>query len=506
MGHSLDVAPAGRLLRLWRHGKAVAWWRSPSWVDVRAGLIIFFASLIGIFEVGMMVAATGGLPNVYVNLYYPVLAIAAFSLPLPAAAVLAVVAGLVPSHQGLLSIQAFSQGLEGLVRPFSFLVISGAVSAMSGALRRQLEKERALREELEREAREREAARQAAERSEQQMRLLLDHVQDMVAFVDATGRVLEVNPKVEELGGWSRHEVLGRHIREFVHPQDWRCFCRGLSPKALDRRQKFEVRLQTRDGRWLVTEAVVVPVQQSQGAGGWVITAQDVTARRRAEAERDEALLRLLAAQDEERRRVGYDFHDGPIQSMVAALAFLETHAWHHRRPDPHLERALHNLRRALQEARYIVSHLTPQELREGGLPKALASILQAVRDNWGIETHLEVSCGEWRMAYPREAALLRIAQEAINNAVKHSGTGRIEVRLWRAGQALHLSVRDFGRGIQGSEGSGCHGHLGILSMRERAHLLGGQLEIHSSPGHGTEVRVEVPLGDEGASPQPWPP
>lgn len=500
MEQILDVAPAGRA-KPWGPGKAMAWWRSPSWVDVRTGLIIFVASLIGIFEVGIMVDATGGLPNVYVNLYYPVLAMAAFSLPLPAAVVLAVVAGLVPSHHGFLNIQAFSQGLEGLIRPISFLVVSGAVSAMSGALRRQLEKERTLRQQLEREAQEKEAARQRAERSEQEMRLLLDHVQDLVVFVDGTGSVLEVNPAVEELSGWRRRDVLGRHVREFVHPQDWHRLYRVLSSKALARRHKLEVRIRTCDGRWLVTEAMVVPVQGGQGAEGWVITAQDVTARRQAEAERDEALLRLLAAQDEERRRVGYDFHDGPIQSMAAALAFLETHARCHRRPDAHLERALQNLQRALQEARYIISHLSPQELKEGGLPKALASILQAVRDNWGIETHLEVSCGEWRMAYPRESALLRIAQEAINNAVKHSGTGRIEVRLWRAGQALHLSVRDFGRGIQWSEENGRHGHLGILSMRERAHLLGGQLEIHSSPGQGTEVRVVVPLRDGEASP-----
>jgi len=473
-------------------------WASPAWVDVRWGVVVFLTSLVGIVEVGVIVAATGGLPNVYVNLYYPVLAVAAFSLPMPVAVALALVAGLVPSHEGLLNVHAIVADVDGLVRPATFVVMSGAISMLSGILRRQLEQEKALRLRLQEEARGREEARRAAEESEQELRLLLDHVQDMIIFVDLRGIIVEVNPAVEALIGWRRQDVVGKGIREFVHPEDMRRFVQGLEHKALaEGRCKLEGRFRARDGRWLVAEAVVVPVRRHGQPVGWVITAHDITARRKAEAERAEALLRLLAAQDEERRRVGYDFHDGPLQAMSTALSFLEVHARRHRKVGEELTRAIDSLRQAVQEARYIICHMSPRELEEGGLPKALSSLLQDVRRKWGIDATLEVEGEGWRMEYPREAALLRIAQEAVNNAVKHSGSPRIRVRLWREGDKLCLSVRDWGRGIQ-ADAAPRGTHLGILSMQERARLLRGRLEFRSAPGMGTEVLVTVPLREAG--------
>ncbi len=469
---------------------------SPTWVDVRWGLMVFALSLVGILEVGIIVAATGGLPNVYVNLYYLVLAVAAFSLPLPLAVLLALVAGLVPSHQGFLNMQAIIEGGEGLVRPMTFLVISAAISILSSILRQRLEEEKGLRMRLEEEAREREKARRMAEESEQQLRLLLDHVQDMVIFVDPQGIIVDVNSAVEEQCGWERQELVGKSVRGFVPPASWRWATQELTHQALTHgRCKVETQFLTRDGQWRMVEATIVPVHRHGQLVGWVITAHDITPRRQAEAERDRALLRLLAAQDEERRRVGYDFHDGPLQHMSTALSLLEVHARRHRQRDHHLEQALRSLRQAVQDARHIITHLSPRELEEGGLPQALASLLEHVRQRWGIETELVVEGEGWGMEHPREAALLRIAQEAINNAVKHSGSPRIRVQLWQEGRSVHLSVRDWGRGIQreGPETDPSQ-HLGMLSMQERAHLLGGHLEIHSAPHWGTEVRVSVPL------------
>jgi signal transduction histidine kinase len=103
---------------------------------------------------------------------------------------------------------------------------------------------------------------------------------------------------------------------------------------------------------------------------------------------------------------------------------------------------------------------------------------------------------GESR-ALPEETEqhLLRIAQEAVTNAVKHARASQVRIHLAVAGRKLSLSVADNGRGFEQDEAfSEVGGHFGLLGMRERAERLGGELQLHSEPGQGTEVEVTVPL------------
>jgi signal transduction histidine kinase len=128
-----------------------------------------------------------------------------------------------------------------------------------------------------------------------------------------------------------------------------------------------------------------------------------------------------------------------------------------------------------------------------------LAAALQSGTRIWtagsGIDVKLEVSGSHRELPQEVEQHLLRIAQEAVTNAIKHAGAGEISIRLYMEPGKLYLRIKDNGRGFN-QEGafSTVGGHFGLIGMRERAERLAGELRLTSHPGEGTEVEVSVPL------------
>jgi signal transduction histidine kinase len=222
-----------------------------------------------------------------------------------------------------------------------------------------------------------------------------------------------------------------------------------------------------------------------------------------------ELVGKLMAAQEEERRRVAYDVHDGLAQ--VAMGAHQQLQAFFH---DPHpdsakarrrLERALELVEQTAEEARRVIADLRPTTLDDFGLATAVRSQVEELRaDGW--EVSYDEALGEERLPAEIETALYRVAREALWNARKYAGTTRVDIALERRGEKVHLEVRDFGRGFDPSAVSGDGGpgeRVGLSSMRERIALLGGDFEIRSRVGEGTTVVAEVPLptpdgGDTG--------
>jgi signal transduction histidine kinase len=154
--------------------------------------------------------------------------------------------------------------------------------------------------------------------------------------------------------------------------------------------------------------------------------------------------------------------------------------------------------RHSLTEARRSVMELRASELTDSDLPSAL----QVAAHHWaaGSSAAVEVHITGAHADLPEdvEQNVLRIAQEAVANALKHAAAKSISIDLYLDPQVLQLVVRDDGRGF---EISGVFvlvgGHFGLLGMRERAERLGGNLEVSSEPGAGTEVRVNVPLSSQ---------
>jgi signal transduction histidine kinase len=220
--------------------------------------------------------------------------------------------------------------------------------------------------------------------------------------------------------------------------------------------------------------------------------------------------LQAYAAQAEElavsaeRNRLARDLHDSVTQSLYSLTLF--TQAARELVEARDLERVKHNLARiadtagqALKEMRLLVYELRPLALKDTGLVGALQHRLDMVEGRAGVQARLLVEAeGDVELPAPVEEELYRIAQEALNNSLKHAQATSVTVRIGIAvavddGRRLELEVSDDGRGFDLDAVKDKSG-LGLTSFRERVHGLGGVLSLFSAPGQGTRVKVELEM------------
>lgn len=206
------------------------------------------------------------------------------------------------------------------------------------------------------------------------------------------------------------------------------------------------------------------------------------------------------SVREEERRRLARDLHDGPAQTLAAALFGVDLavnaldRAPATARDELLAARAL--VREALDDLRALMAGLRPRLLEERGLVTALNG-LAAMPPLWGTEVSVEsqgIGPGE-RLPADVELAFFRIAQEAVSNARRHSGASRVRVSLAVRTGVAELLVVDDGRGFlwEPEFGWSSRGE-GLPGMRERAELLGGTLRVESAPGTGTRIAVMLPF------------
>ncbi|MGH2993522.1 MAG: sensor histidine kinase [Solirubrobacterales bacterium] len=210
----------------------------------------------------------------------------------------------------------------------------------------------------------------------------------------------------------------------------------------------------------------------------------------RLEAERRRSASAALEAQEDERARVARDLHDEVNQSLTGLLLHLEA-ARRNAPPElvPELveTRALAN--RAMEELLSVARHLRPTALDDLGLTAALAAHVEELQRRTGIETGFEADGDTSGLGGETQLVIYRVAQEALSNVARHSGAARVRVRLRHEGPRVELTVSDDGCGFSFDEAGG---GLGIAGMRERALLVGGEVEIESRAGDGTTVRLRV--------------
>jgi signal transduction histidine kinase len=226
---------------------------------------------------------------------------------------------------------------------------------------------------------------------------------------------------------------------------------------------------------------------------------QEKTAR---EADLARLVERAVFVRDEERRRVGYDLHDGIAPLIISAQQHLDTcrDRWPEA-PDPALRElglATDAVRAAITETRRVVMAIRPAVLDSTGLTDAVRTTIDTTARTAGWRVSFEDSVGPARLPEAVEVAAFRIFQEAVENARRHARCARLSVGLHRRRDWLELAVEDDGVGFAPSaEGTG----LGLSSMRERARLVGGQCVVTSAPGQGTRVRARLPWAVSAAGP-----
>ncbi len=287
-----------------------------------------------------------------------------------------------------------------------------------------------------------------------------------------------------------------------IHPEDRQRVAREIEA-ALAARSPYqlEYRLKLADGaeRWLWEQGAGVfgDNAEVEGLEGLVV---DITARKQAEAATRELSGRLLAAQDEERRRLARELHDTTAQTIAALCMNLNMLSSKVPAGDAAAAQLLTDAvalgERAAQEIRTVAYLLHPPILEHIGLAGAIREFATGFSRRSGIAVTVEILPGVGRYAPDVELALLRIVQESLGNVHRHSGSPTAIIRLSQTAGEVLLDVADVGRGLSASRSPGETGVLsgvGIAGMRERLRHLGGRLEINSSPT-GTIIRAILPL------------
>lgn len=211
----------------------------------------------------------------------------------------------------------------------------------------------------------------------------------------------------------------------------------------------------------------------------------------------------IIRSQEEERRRVARDIHDGPAQAMANIVFRAEVCE---RLIDTDVERAKlelrqlrEHIRETLGEIRKIIFDLRPMALDDLGLVPTIRGVLENFRNQQGIFTEVTVTGKERRLESHIEIGLFRVAQEALNNVVKHAQASTVRVRIEFAPAGVTLVIEDDGKGFDSSNEESPDGHFGLMGMRERLQLLQGKFVIKSTLGKGTKVMITAPLdGNSG--------
>lgn len=209
---------------------------------------------------------------------------------------------------------------------------------------------------------------------------------------------------------------------------------------------------------------------------------------------------RMAHIQDEERRLIGLDLHDGLTQLIISANMHLNTlNSQLGSKLNAHTLQALDVSRtlvkQAIEEARRVISELRPSMVDDLGLERGLRQYVTEVCEEQHWEAEIVTHTQGLKIAKSMEASIFRIAQEALTNVRKHAHTERVRVELSADDQGLVLRVKDWGQGfdallIQKDEAQ----HLGLVSMRERAQMINGVCTIESQLGKGTSIEVRIPL------------
>lgn len=318
-------------------------------------------------------------------------------------------------------------------------------------------------------------------------------------------RIIFVNPAFTRMTGYAAEDVIGQTPRILQGPRTDRSTLDRLREK-LARGEAFEGMAinYRKDGSEFYMEWRVDPIKNGRGeVTHYVAVQRDVTERVRAKEARMRLQLRLIAAQEEERRRVSRELHDQIGQYLPALMVGLKSLKQSAAAAPQAAAQAeeLHDLAaRIAQDIHALARDLRPAALDEFGLESALAGYAEEWAGRYGAE--VDFHCNGFaersaRLPLEVETTLYRIAQEALTNIHKHAQASFVGIILNRTQAGVSLIVEDDGAGfdIEATVSAPpAERRLGLLGMRERVALVGGTIQIESAPGAGTTIVVNLPL------------
>ncbi len=336
--------------------------------------------------------------------------------------------------------------------------------------------------------------------TEDEVHAVFDASPDGLLVVGSDGRIRGANRRVEELFGWSPEELEGEPIEVLV-PEALRGTHEGhrtafiADPHTRPMGVGLDLRARRKDGSTFAAEISLSPWMKDTETLRIVCTVRDVTQQRRLRTFSAGA----LQATEDERQRISRELHDDIAQRLATLVLSVRRLA----------DESDHDARYALGEAirndvvetsdavRLVARGLRPPELEEVGLALAIQAHARRIQESTGFEVATELESVGNHLDEVQTLAVYRVVQEALSNAKRHSGADRAVVRLRSTAGEVVAEVEDHGKGFvthQDDAGDG----LGVIGMLERTEMIGGRLDVDSTPGRGTRVRVVVPCSSPG--------
>jgi PAS domain S-box-containing protein len=335
------------------------------------------------------------------------------------------------------------------------------------------------------------------------------HLGVAVAQLALDGTLLLVNECLCEAIGYQKKDLLGRNFREFFlseesHPEDEIAFNRLIAGEIYHYATDMSAR--RTDGSvvwfkmvfWLVSDTV------TNTPRSLTVVAKDVTSLKHvtqelhdSELARDELSRRMMSAQEADRTRIARELHDDIGQSLailkIRMLRAGQPVSDEPRKTHPGLNVLAVEVDAIAQRVTRLSHGLHSSELEYLGLAAAVRSHCRECSEQLRIPIQCHCDNSNKKLDSLTGLAFLRVVQEAIHNATKHSRAEAITVRLNFSDRDLSLEISDNGVGFD-VEATKLGAGLGLISMRERMHLIGGEFNVISSPGSGTRIMARVPI------------
>ena len=351
-------------------------------------------------------------------------------------------------------------------------------------------------------------ARKEAELASQRLAAIVHSSADAVISLDLIGTITSWNKGAQKIFGYGADEAVGKPIMILLPEERW-----PEETEILDRIKRgemiehYETIRMTKDGVALDISLTISPLRDADGTiVGASKIARDITHRKRAETaiRARETLQRIVEAQEAERNRIARDLHDHLGQQLTGLrlkLESIKSIAAENPAVVNEIDQVCHQASQIDTDMSLLAWELRPVSLDSHGLSEALASFVREWGQSHGITAEFQCTSKSGRLAPEVETNLYRIAQEALNNILKHAGAKEVSVTLNQNSKEAVLVVEDDGRGFDPEKTvPRADGGLGLVGMRERAALLGGRLEIESHESGGTAIYARIPLNGAPAS------
>jgi signal transduction histidine kinase len=317
---------------------------------------------------------------------------------------------------------------------------------------------------------------------------MLDALSTSIAILDSEGQIVAVNDAwahLVTLGDLGLEDLgLGRDYVSLSNardPRDTAAIVEGLQALQAGDPGPFRLEYETAGGAgrfWIRLSAARI---DGGGTPRLIVSHEDITAQRHAQAALGRATAALLHAEDDERRRIARELHDGTAQYLTGAKLMLGNQKVEGRAEEIRGE-AMTLLASALDEIRSLSYVLHPPALDDLGLGLALRQLVDGFARRTGLSLRVDIADDFPKMATATEIALYRVAQVAVANVHRHSASPMAVISLRQAGEMILLSIRDYGVGLP-NEGS-LAGGVGLAGMRLRLEFLNGHISLtQATPG-----------------------